>query len=285
MEQLKIWAHRGASAYAPENTMEAFELAVQQHADGLDITIHRTKDGEIVVIHDDTIDRTSNGKGEVADYTLAELKAFNFNAGFEDKYSRTEIPTLHEVLELVKACELELNIEENIIFSDHDRTTISLDAAKLVQEYGLTERVSFSSFNHHSMAQIKQAFPVIRTGLLYLEGLYNGGEYAKTADASALHPFFISVTPDMVTKAHNAGIRIHAWTVNEVAAVKSMIEVGADVIITDCPDICADLRDMDIHTRKDLDDQKFRANYDEVKSYSFMQSLYTKMAKNQSQEG
>ncbi|MFF2481725.1 glycerophosphodiester phosphodiesterase family protein [Paenibacillus sp. NPDC058071] len=285
MEPLKIWAHRGASAYAPENTMAAFELAVQQHADGLDITIHRTKDGEIVVIHDDKIDRTSNGTGDVADYTLAELQMFNFNAGFEEQYPTAEIPTLRQVLEFVKTHGLELNIEENVIFSDHDRAAISLDAAKLVQDHGLTERVSFSSFNHQSMARIKQSVAEIQTGLLYLEGLYNGEEYAKTANASALHSFFISVTPEMVSQAHNAGVRIHAWTVNEVAAVKSMIDAGADVIITDCPDICADLRDMDKDSRTHLNEQQFRARYGEVKSYSFMQSLYTKMATNQSQEG
>ncbi|MEK8128866.1 glycerophosphodiester phosphodiesterase family protein [Paenibacillus filicis] len=285
MEQLTIWAHRGASAYAPENTMEAFKLAVEQHADGLDITIHRTKDGEIVVIHDDTIDRTSNGKGKVSNFTLAELKGFNFNAGFEDKYSQAEIPTLRQVLEFVKTHQLELNIEENVIFSDIDLAATSLEAAKLVEEYGLSEQVSFSSFNHHSMAQLKQSFPGIRTGILYLEGLYNGEAYAKTMGAAALHAFYVSVTPEMVKQAHSAGIHVHAWTVNEAASINSMIHAGVDVIITDCPDMCFELRSMDVEARHALDEQQFRAKYGENRSYSFMQSLYTKMADNQSQKG
>ncbi|OBZ18871.1 hypothetical protein A8L34_04780 [Bacillus sp. FJAT-27264] len=285
MEQLKIWAHRGASAYAPENTMEAFKLAVKQQADGLDITIHRTKDGEIVVIHDDTIDRTSNGTGKVANYTLAELKAFNFNARFEQEYTRAEIPTFLEVLQFVKENNLALNIEENFIFSDNDLSDISLEAARLVAEHGLTKQVSFSSFDHGSMAQLKEAYPDIRTGLLFLEELHRGEAYAKTVNADALHVFFINIGHENINQMHEAGVQVHAWTVNDVPYIKSMLDAGVDVAITDCPDVCSDLRSLDKAARDGLDEEKFKAGYGEVKSYSFLESLYDKMAKNEGQEG
>ncbi|MFC3745775.1 glycerophosphodiester phosphodiesterase family protein [Paenibacillus sp. GCM10012306] len=285
MEQLKIWAHRGASAYAPENTMEAFKLAVKQQADGLDISIHRTKDGEIVVIHDDTIDRTSNGTGEVANYTLAELKAFNFNARFEQEYTRAEIPTFVEVLQFVKENNLALNIEENFIFSNADRSDIHLEAARLVAEHGLMKQVSFSSFDHSSMARLKQDFPDISTGLLYLEELHHEEAYAKAVDANALHGFFISISREKVHAAHEAGVKVHAWTVNDVPFIKSMLDAEVDVVITDCPDICSDLRGLDKATRDGLDEVNFRAGYGEVKSYSFLESLYDRMAKNEVQEG
>ena len=106
----KIFAHRGASAYAPENTLEAFSMAMEQGADGIELDVQLTKDGEAVVIHDETIDRVSDGKGYVKDYTLKELKAFSFNNHMET-YAGTRIPTLQEVLELVKPGEMKVNIE------------------------------------------------------------------------------------------------------------------------------------------------------------------------------
>ena len=101
MKKVKIFAHRGASAYAPENTLEAFRLAMEQGADGIELDVQLTKDGELVVIHDETIDRVSNGKGAVRDYTLEELKSFSVSNHFE-QYPDVKIPTLREVLELVK---------------------------------------------------------------------------------------------------------------------------------------------------------------------------------------
>ena len=97
----KVFAHRGASGYAPENTLQAFHLAQEQGADGIELDVQLTKDGEVVVIHDETINRTSTGKGYVRDYTLAELKKFSFHNHME-KYKGVKIPTLQEVLELVK---------------------------------------------------------------------------------------------------------------------------------------------------------------------------------------
>ena len=110
MYKTRIWAHRGASGYAPENTLEAFKLAIDEKADGIELDVQLTKDKELVVIHDEKIDRTSNGKGYVKDYTLDELKKFNFNYGNE-KYEEVKIPTLKEVYELLKPTNLIINVE------------------------------------------------------------------------------------------------------------------------------------------------------------------------------
>lgn len=110
MNNTKVWAHRGASAYAPENTLEAFKLAVDIGSDGIELDVQLSKDGELVVIHDEEIDRTSNGKGFVKDYTLKELKKFNFNHS-NSKYHKVNIPTLKEVFELLKSTEMDINVE------------------------------------------------------------------------------------------------------------------------------------------------------------------------------
>ncbi|UQZ36817.1 glycerophosphodiester phosphodiesterase [Paenibacillus sp. PK3_47] len=243
MHKFKILAHRGASAYAPENTMEAFRLAVEQQADGFEIDINLTKDGEIVVIHDDSIDRTSDGKGDITEYTLGELKQFNFNKGFEERYAAAQIPTLREVLELVKAHDLYLNIEVKDILSKMNLYAgLGSAAAELVREYGLTENVIFSSFNHTSMVKLKEEYPDMRTALLYIAGLYEGEKYAKMAKADALHPVFFGVNRTNVEQAQAAGIQVNAWTVNEQEHIRMMIDAGVDGIITDRPDVCFKLR-------------------------------------------
>lgn len=242
MSNCKVLAHRGASAYAPENTMEAFKLAVEQGADGFEIDIHITKDGEIVVIHDDTIDRTSNGKGNVTDLSLAELKQYNYNARFEDKYATAEIPTLRQVLELVKEHHLYLNIEvKDIMVQSQKYDGLNVAAAEMVRAYGLVDQVIFSSFNHKSMFELKQACPDMKTALLHYSKLYKAEQYAKTVHADALHPHFIAVDADVVEQAHQIGVQVNVWTVNQVSVMKQMIDAGVDAIITDCPDVCVGL--------------------------------------------
>ncbi len=240
---VRILAHRGASAYAPENTMEAFRLGVEQQADGFEIDIHVTKDGEIVVIHDDTIDRTSDGSGSVSDMTLAELKRFNYNARFEEAYEHAEIPTLRQVLELVRDRDLYLNIEvKDILSKSGAYESLAAASAALVKEYGLEEQVIFSSFNHGSMVNLKRMFPELKTGLLHFAGLYRGEVYAKSAGADALHPLYIGVNREMVEQAREAGVAVNCWTVNAPAEMDRMFDAGVDAIITDRPDLCLERR-------------------------------------------
>ncbi|NRU22051.1 glycerophosphoryl diester phosphodiesterase [Clostridium beijerinckii] len=176
MGDTKIWAHRGASEYAPENTLEAFELAVAQGADGVELDVQLTKDGELVVIHDETIDRTSNGRGNVIEYTLKELKNFNFNCS-NPNYVYAEIPTLKEVYELLKPTNLIINVElkTGIIFYEG----IEEKVLKLSKDMDFEDRVIYSSFNHYTIKKIKELNNKARTGLLYCDGWIGILEYAK----------------------------------------------------------------------------------------------------------
>lgn len=231
----KIIAHRGASGYAPENTMEAFKLAVEMKADGIETDVHLTKDGEVVIMHDEKIDRTTDGTGYLKDYTYAELMKFNANNHME-QYEFCKIPKLADLLALVKESGILLNIELKTDFIAYPQ--IEEKVLKLVKEYEVEEQIIYSSFNHYSIAKIKALDVTAKTGLLYMEGLYKPWDYAKSVNAEALHPFYPNLEiPDYVEKCHKNKIMINAWTVNKRADMKHLIDLGIDGVITNYPDI------------------------------------------------
>ena len=160
-EKTKVWAHRGASGYAPENTLDAFQKAVEMGADGIELDVQMTKDGELVVIHDETIDRVSNGKGWVKDYTYEELKKFNFNKTHLE-YTKEEIPTLEQVYLLIKPTNLTINVEikTGIVFYPG----IEGRVLELTERLGMKERVIYSSFNHYTIRKIKESDSQAKTG-------------------------------------------------------------------------------------------------------------------------
>ncbi|GHD79428.1 glycerophosphoryl diester phosphodiesterase [Salinibacterium amurskyense] len=240
-----ILGHRGAMAYAPENTLEAFELGADQGADGMEIDIHATKDGVIVAIHDDTIDRTSNGTGRVSELTFAELRRLDFGTGNAGDYAGALIPTLDEIFDLVERRSLVLNIEVKDIYR-HDATygELARRAADEVLRRGLNEQVFFSSFNHTSMAQLKISHPDVRTGLLHMMSLHEIGHYAATTQADAIHPAQLAVTPETMEQARAANLRVNAWTMpapfsslSETEQIEQLIAAGVDSIITNIPDV------------------------------------------------
>ena len=230
-----IFAHRGASAYAPENTMRAFQMAIDMGADGIELDIHMAKDGTLVVCHDFDIARTSDGKGLIRDMTLAELSAFNYCGRFSGtgKYA---IPTLAEVLSLLQPTGLYLNIEiksGEIVYPGIER--------KLVEEVGralMRERVIYSSFDHYSLHWLRLVDPSAKIGLLYGEFLYAPWQYAALLGANALHPSYLTLNrPGMVDDAHKAGIDVNVWTVDDEKEVLRMDNLGVDIIITNRPDM------------------------------------------------
>ena len=149
----KVWAHRGASAYAPENTLEAFELAVRQMADGIELDIQMTKDGKLAVIHDETIDRIWDGSGYVKDFTMEELKSFRCSRIWPD-FRTSAIPELKDVLEFIKPSGLTVNIElKTGVFRYKG---IEKEALKQVKKAGMEERVIYSSFHHPTMHKGKE---------------------------------------------------------------------------------------------------------------------------------
>lgn len=237
----EVWAHRGFSSKYPENTMAAFIAALELGVDGLEFDIHLSQDGHIVVIHDENLDRTTNGRGPVGRHTLAELQRLDSGSWFNPSFSRETIPTLIQVLELVKVWDrpVTLNIE---IKSDEVRyPDLEKLAFRMVRDKGLEHQVIFSSFNHFVLRDLKAEYPESRIGLLYMEGLVDPWRYAESLGASALHPYHRSFDASIVRNAQEHGIRIHTFTVNKEADMERLAEWEVDAIITDRPDSCLSL--------------------------------------------
>ncbi len=230
-----IYAHRGASGYAPENTLEAFELAVKQGADGVELDVHLSKDGELVVAHDENIDRVSNGTGAIADMKLSEIRKFVFNA-LHPEYQDAHAPTLKEVFELLRPTGLQVNVELKNSVNPYQGMEEKVLA--LAEEMGMTDRVIYSSFNHHSLLTVKRINPAAVCGVLYGCCMVRPWEYALRIGVDAIHPHFRELTfvKDECEQAHRAGIRVNTWTVNNEREMKMAYEAGADILITNYPD-------------------------------------------------
>lgn len=233
MKKTEIWAHRGASAYAPENTLEAFKLAIEMGADGIELDVQLTKDHKVVVIHDETLQRVSNGYGYVKDYTLEELKELNFNKTYPE-YENVSVPTLREVLQLLKDTKLKINIElkTGVFFYEG----IEQKVLEMVDKYGMQDRVWYSSFNHYSMKKIKELKPDAKVGLLYCDGIYEPVDYAVNFGTDALHPYVVNLQyPDFIGKCREKNVRVHTWTVNAYQDLEKCIRMGVDALITNYP--------------------------------------------------
>ena len=230
-----IFAHRGASGDAPENTLEAFDLAARMGADGVELDVHICKSGELVVAHDETVERVSDGTGRICDLTLSELKSFRF-CRTVPSYRDARLPLLSEVFQLLRPTGLQINIElKNSVvdYPDLERKVLEETA----REFSLS-RVLFSSFNHHSMLRMKQLDPSVSCGLLYEAVLVRPWEYAASLGMDALHPQYsqVLIPGGECAAAHAAGIRVNTWTVNTPEAMEDVIREGADILITNYPD-------------------------------------------------
>lgn len=239
MKKLINYAHRGASAVCPENTMVAFIKGLELGATGIETDVQMTKDGHLVLIHDEAINRTTDGSGYVKDMTFEQLSLVDAGSWFGDSFKGERIPLLEDLLKLLHQRDTILNIElKNGIFM---YPGMEEKVIQLVRQYDMTDRVVFSSFNHYSLAFCKSIAPEIRTGILYMEGLYQPWEYASTLGADALHANHYAVLPEFVKGATEHGKEYCPFTVNEPERMKYLIEAGVSGIITDYPDRLAEL--------------------------------------------
>lgn len=234
MIKTKVQAHRGFSAIAPENTLPAFRKAVEIGADGIECDIHLTRDGKYVVCHDGSIDRTSNGSGEISEMTFEELRKFDFGVKFSPEFKGTTIPTLEEMLEVVKPMEV-INIEIK-----HFQHPMGLDAAlnllyDTLVKMDVLDRVIVSSFNKLSLKRLKQLHEDVYTCLLYSH-MSRSAACAQKLGCDAIHPAFEFLSKATINSAHKRGMKVNCWTPNGEDEIEYMIKQGCDGIITNYPD-------------------------------------------------
>ncbi|MFD2171513.1 glycerophosphodiester phosphodiesterase [Tumebacillus lipolyticus] len=225
-------AHRGASGYAPENTMAAFRLAKELQADGLELDVQITKDGVPVVIHDETLVRTTGAQGYVFQHTYEEICRLDAGGWFDAKFQGEKIPRLEDVLRTHG--DLLLNLElKNSYFR---MPGLEEKTIELIRAYGLEQRVIVSSFHHGSMKAVHRLAKEIRTGLLYDCVLEDVIHYARAIGASALHPYYATVTSELLATAQAAGLMVNVWTVDDLAQMRACVQAGVDAVITNFPD-------------------------------------------------
>lgn len=236
-----ILAHRGASAHAPENTLSAFELALTQEAHGVELDVKLSADGEIVVIHDATVDRTTDGKGRVSQLTLAALHELDAGSFFSVKFSGEKIPTLEEVFETIGDRAL-INVE--LTNYNTPRDGLADKVCDLVKRFGLEERVLFSSFLPSNLKRTRSLLPNTPRGLLALGGWV--GWWARSfgfnfGDYQALHPHLNDITPQQIARVHRLKRYINVYTVNNGEDMRRLINWGVDGIITDEPQLAKEI--------------------------------------------
>lgn len=231
---MDIFAHRGVSSYYPENTVAAFYAASKLPIAGVELDVHLTVDGELVVIHDEMIDRTSDGTGFVKDYTLQQLRTYDFGSWFSEEFAGEKIPTLGEVLELFAGTHHLINIElKTDVFPYEDIESLVM---KEIATHQMTERVIISSFNHESLQIVSQLAPYIKTAALFAEILTDFTTYTSQIPADAIHVSLPAALRKSVRNALEEGAVIRVYTVNDIEYVKPLLQLGVHAIFTDDPE-------------------------------------------------
>jgi glycerophosphoryl diester phosphodiesterase len=230
-------AHRGVRRHAPENTLPAFQLAVDLGVDGVELDVGLTSDSVPVVIHDRAVDRLTDGSGLVANLTLAQLKELDAGVRFGQQYAGTRIPTLSEVLEAFGGKVL-LNVELKPCAPD---AQLAEPVAGMVLSFGLAGSVLISSFSPLLLDRVRAAAPEIPLGYLFSPSpvgrLANRPSRLMAMPCDALHPHCRSVNRRFVRRAHRNGYRVNVWAVDDLRDIRRMVALGVDMIIGDSPQL------------------------------------------------
>jgi glycerophosphoryl diester phosphodiesterase len=235
LPQPTIFAHRGSSAYAPENTLAAFELAVRQNANAIEIDVKLSSDGHVIVIHDASVNRTTDGEGQVSELTLASLKSLDAGCKYDNSFCGEKIPTLDEVFESV-GVKTFTNVELTNYATPKDQ--LPEKVAQIVQSHGMQDRVLFSSFNPFSLRKIHNILPNIPIGLLSLPGIagtLSRSFLVRWLPYKALHPDVRSTSRNLIARFQKRGNRIHTYTVNHPEDMEKFFKWGINGIFTDDP--------------------------------------------------
>lgn len=231
---MEIFAHRGASGNFPENTIAAFMEAARLPVFGVEFDVHMTADGELVVIHDESIDRTSDGTGYVKDMSLAELKKHDFGNWFSPEFQGETIPTLADVLEVLDSTDHKLNIElKSDIFPYEGMVEKVLD---LIAERQMESRIIISSFDHSAIRTVKRFNPQIETAALFMEVLVHPVDYLNKIPTDALHILFPAALRPTIAEVINSGMPVRTFTVNDETYAQTLKQAGVQAIFTDYPE-------------------------------------------------
>lgn len=235
-------AHRGASARAPENTLAAFREAARLGADAIECDVRLCGDGKPVVIHDDTVDRTTDGRGAVARLTLADLRRLDAGSWFASRFRGERIPTLEETFEFARGrCGLNLEIKGAGAHADGDGATIRALARSLAAT-GFRGPLVVSSFSRQALILARAAMPRVRLGLLVSRSLRGLRAAHRLTGLAAVHPHVRLASRRRVRLAHALGLLVLFWTVNERRLIRRLLDLGADGLMTDDPALFLDLR-------------------------------------------
>lgn len=223
---MKLFAHRGVMTHFPENTMAAFRAALAAHADGIETDVHLTKDGHLVLIHDETIDRTTDGSGRIAEMTLSELSRYNAGVLFD---LEEHIPVLDDLLELVRGTNVRLNLEVKTDIDRYagieDRLIETLRAHRFP-----VDQILFSSFNHETLSRLKQSAPEYECAALITQPLFGMVGYLRTFGATSVHPHVRTMTDDEIRILQQDGIKIRPYTVKTIEQLKRFERLGVDAV-------------------------------------------------------
>ena len=227
-----LYAHRGASMVCPENTMAAFRQALHENAYGIELDVQLSKDGEMIVIHDPTIERTTNGTGAVKDLTVSELKHFDAGSWFNEAFSGETIPLLEEVLVWMKETQLVLNIELKIY---HPDTGIEQAILDIIHRHQLKDRIVLSSFNLDALKKCRKLDDSISLALLISENATDAVKKSHSIGAEAIHapPDFMFTAEAARAKAD--GLPIRLYTVNDLDVLNDIALPEVESLITDAP--------------------------------------------------
>lgn len=237
---MEVFAHRGYSGMYPENTMLAFKKAVEAGCNGIELDVHETRDGRLVIIHDEYVDRTTDGRGRVMDHTFDELRRLNAAKLFPNVTEFEPVPSLEEYCGWVSSHDIKTNIEiktDNIYYPDIEKKILDT-----VYGFGIQNRVIFSSFNHISLIRIKEMAPKSELGALVEKENFVRvfpGAYCKKSGFNRWHPAISMLDEENARDCRRNGIKINVWTVNDMAGMEKALRLGCSAVITNFPGIAA----------------------------------------------
>ena len=229
-------SHRGFSGAAPENTLAAFKKAIEVGSDMIELDVHLSKDGEVIVIHDDTLKRTTTGNGRVSDFNLQELRTLDAGIWSGYQFRGEKIPTLKEVFELTRGkilLHIELKEEELGRYGLIDLTDRTL---KEVERAGMLDQVLFGSFNLSAVDRVREKYPRLPVALIYNKPWSFPQDAMGKRALSILSCSGTVLNQANLSKAHEQGIKVFVWTLNTEAHIEHFLNIGVDGIITNHPD-------------------------------------------------